>query len=1208
MVKFQSYAVKTSDLNQASWQSRKRFGRVGVSAIALAASLTVQPLTAITPIAHAVEDTLPFDGKTADKLEFSVSEGTWMSLDLTPDGKTIVFELLGDLYTMPAAGGKATRILDGLGYAAQPRVSPDGKWIAFISDRDGSNNLWVAPFDGGTLGKPRKLSDEAYTKVISPTWMPDSQYVVMSKITRDQGLTMHHIAGGDGLSLALNNGGGAVEGMGATVSPDGRYIYYARNARGFARFPALQIYRFDLESGEEIQITQGEGGGLRPLLSPDGTLLVYATRRDGETGLRLRNLKTGADTPLVWPVQRDSQENFGADRDVLPGYAFTRDGSALLYHTGGKIQEIALGTGEQREIPFTADVSLDIGPELSFSYRVDDSDMVEAQIIHNPTTSPDGSKLAMSALTKIYVMDKKDGTPTRLTKGDAWEFQPVWSPDGKWIAYVTWSMNEGGHIWKMRANGRGKPQKLTVDPAFYTDLAFSKDGKRIVAMRGNEWQRHQTFSEFGGLATRLDLVWLDAKGSDTNVIVAANGARRPHMGPEDDRIYLYDGGALFSLRYDGSDKRDHLIVEGPRGNRNSTEAPTAEDVRMSPDGKHALAFINKQIYVMPLTKIGGDVPVMAHYGGGLPNKRLTDVGADFFGWSDAGNTIYWAIGSTYLERGMDSIDFAPEDGAEDENNADDKKESTSDSKDSDNDSENTNNLTKIVNETGQEQFDSESDSKESEEQFCSITRIEGGTVTLSEEFDCAENPELMELAKQQADMLKAAQPENPALDADESVTATKISVMVPRSKPVGSIVLRGANVIPMKAGTTASMDRVVENQDILITDNRIVAVGDNGTLDVPAGAEVVDVSGKYIMPGFIDTHAHWEFRTQDVLEPQNWSLAANLAYGVTAGLDVQTSHKDYFAYRDMVDTGQSVGQRAFMTGPGIFGNNDFQSYDAVYHYLSRYSHHYGTYNIKSYIAGNRKQRQWVVKAAKAQNLMPTTEGAGDMKLDITHAIDGMHGNEHTLTIAPMYDDVLTLYAETKTAYTPTLLVQYNGISAEEYFFANEDAYGDEKLRRFYPRNRLAELTQRRGIWARDEEYSFDHIASAAADLQRKGGLVGVGGHGELQGLGYHWEMWAMGLGGMTNVEVLRAATIDGAKIIGIDLDLGSIEAGKLADLVVLDKNPLENIRHTNTIKYVMKNGEFYEGDTLNQIWPTKRDLKPFWWWDGDLRAKNSLKE
>jgi hypothetical protein len=903
-------------------------------------------------------------------------------------------------------------------------------------------------------------------------------------------------------------------------------------------------------------------------LSPDGTKLVYATRRDAETGLRIRNLETGADTPLIWPLQRDSQENFGADRDVLPGYAFTRDGSALIYHTGGKIQRIAVNNGTMSEIPFTADVSLDIGPDLSFSYPVDDSDMVEAQIIHSPAASPDGETLAVSVLTKIYVMDK-GGEPKRLTKGNAWEFQPVWSPDGKWIAYVTWSMDGGGHIWKMRANGRGKPQKLTVDPAFYTDLMFSKDGSRIVAMRGNEWQRHQTFSEFGGLATRLDLVWLDAKGSDTNVIAAANGARRPHMGPEDDRIYLYDGETLFSLRYDGTDRRDHLIVEGPRGNRNSRQAPTAEDVRIAPDGRHALAFINKQIYVMPLTKIGGDIPVMAHNGGGLPYKRLTDVGADFFGWSDAGNTIYWAIGSTYMERPMSSIDFVPEEDSDDASDTDSEIESS----DSENDSENSNNLTKIVANDDEMEIESESESEESNV----------------------------------ANDVPESAPE-PALDADENVTAIKVTINVPRSKPPGSILLSGANVIPMLAGTTESMKTVLSDQDILITDNRIMAVGDKGSLDVPSGAEVVDVSGKYIMPGFIDTHAHWEFRTQDVLEPQNWSLAANLAYGVTAGLDVQTSHKDYFAYRDMVDTGQSVGQRAFMTGPGIFGNNDFQSYDEVYHYLSRYSHHYGTHNIKSYIAGNREQRQWVVKASKGLGLMPTTEGAGDMKLDLTHAVDGMHGNEHTLTVAPMYDDVLTLYAETKTAYTPTLLVQYNGISAEEFFFTKEEVYLDKKLRRFYPRNRLAELTQRRGIWARDEEYSFDHIASAAADLQRAGGLVGVGGHGELQGLGYHWEMWAMGLGGMTNVEVLRAATIDGAKIIGIDLDLGSIKAGKLADLVVLDKNPLDDLRNTNTIKYVMKNGEFYEGDTLNQIWPTRKDLAPFWWWDGDLRAKNSLSE
>jgi hypothetical protein len=316
---------------------------------------------------------------------------------------------------------------------------------------------------------------------------------------------------------------------------------------------------------------------------------------------------------------------------------------------------------------------------------------------------------------------------------------------------------------------------------------------------------------------------------------------------------------------------------------------------------------------------------------------------------------------------------------------------------------------------------------------------------------------------------------------------------------------------------------------------------------------------------------------------------------VTAGLDVQTSTNDYFAYQDLVETGQSVGQRAFMTGPGVFSSNDFQSYDAVLAFLKRYKQHYRTPNIKSYMVGNRKQRQWVVQASKALQLMPTTEGGRDMKLDMTHAIDGMHGNEHTLPI-PLYKDVVELFARTKTAYTPTLLVSYGGIIAEEYFYATTEVHDDAKLNRFYPHNVLDDMTRRRRVWARKDEFFFPQAAASAAKIQRAGGLVGVGGHGQLQGLGYHWEMWALAMGGMTPREVLQAATIDGARIIGFDQDLGTLAAGKLADLVVLDRNPLDDIRHTNSVRYVMKNGELFEGDTLTQIWPTRKELPKFWWW------------
>lgn len=1076
---------------------------------------------------------LPLVG-TTDKLSFDTDEGTWMSLDVTPDGDYIIFELLGDIYEMPIEGGAATRLTEGMGFDSMPRVSPDGNWIAFISDRDGDDNLWVVRRDGSN---PRKLSNENHMRLVSPAWSPDSQYVLMVKSGQKTTSTLYHVDGGSGLTLMAEDGKTGLAGVGGVFSPDGNHVYFTRRAEGFGQFPAGQVARFDTRSGEIVSISQGEGGGVKPLVSPDGKTLVYLSRYETQTGIRVRNLVSGSDSMLLWPIQRDAQEASRLpSRDYYPGYAFTPDSRSLVLHTGGKIERISLADGARTVIPFTATVDLDIGPDLTSPYRVDEGPL-QARIVHNPVHSPDSSKIAASILTKIYIMDNEDGAaPKRLTSSDAWEFKPAWSPDGSWIAYVTWSMDNGGHIWKMRANGRGRPQQLTEHAAFYTDIAFTPDGERIVAMRGNEYQRHQTFSEFTGLGVPLDLVWLPSNGGDTTVITAAAGARTPHFGPDTNRIYLYSGDALVSLRFDGTDKREHLIVELPRGNRffGDDETPKAESLRVSPDGNWALAFGQKQLWVMPVPKIGGKTPVVSIRGASLPATQLTTTGADYFGWTDGGDSVTWAIGDTIYTRPFTSINLRKDD-------EDTKPDKT---------------------DTG---------SKDTAE----------ATETAKDETEKA--PEFLE------------DPE--FFEDNEAVSKLRMALSVPRNTPQGSILLRGANVVAMQGTTTQTMQTIHENHDILVTNNRIAAMGPSGTLEVPSGTTTQDLSGKYVIPGFIDTHAHWEFRTGDVLEPQNWSLVANLAYGVTAGLDVQTNYADYFAYQDMVDTGQSLGQRAFTTGPGIFGNNDFQSYDAVLGYLKRYSDHYRTKNIKSYLVGNRKQRQWVVKASKELGLMPTTEGGGDLRLDITHAIDGMHGNEHNLTIAPLYKDVIELYARTQTAYTPTLLVQYNGVSLVHYFFTRTEVHDDPKLNRFYPHNRLDEMTRRRDNWVRDDEFSVDEIASAAASLQRAGGLVGVGGHGELQGLGYHWEMWALGMGGMEPVEILRAATIDGAKIIGIAEDLGSLEVGKLADMVILDANPLADIKNTNTIDLVMKNGELFDGDTLTQVWPVRKELTPFWWWD-----------
>jgi len=1068
-------------------------------------------------------DSLPL--KMDRTVSFETSEGTWLSLDVSPDGKTIVFELLGDLYTMPIGGGAATRITSGPGFDSQPRWSPDGKRIVFLSDRSGAENVWLCDPDGS---RSKALTKGTNNLFASPDWTPDGNYIVVSRTSGVLGsvyeLWLIHKDGGSGAAMLRVQAGPnqppPMNTLGATFGKDPRYIWVSRHRGGFGynlQYPLWQLAIYDRQTGRLFTQTDMYGSAMRPVLSSDGKWLVYATRYDAETGLRLRDLASGDEKWLVYPVTRDDQES-RFTRDLYPGYSFTPDNQALIISYGGKIHRVAVPSGQVADIPFTAKVDQQLGPMVHLPIRVDTGNVLVRQI-RNASPSPDGRRLAFSALDRLYVMDLPNGTPRRLTNEDVKEQVPAWSPDGQSLAYVTWT-DQGGTLNKIKATPGSRPVRLTTDSAFYDTPVWSPDGARIVVVKGPRAPRTEEH-----FAPGYEVDWVPAAGGALTKISPINAFGRPHFSRDPNRIYIYEGPeGLVSMRYDGTDRRAHIRATGYTYPGPGAEPNIADEILISPDSDRVLVTIDNYVYIVTMPVIGGQTPAVSisdPSSAAFPVKRLTMTGGEFTGWTSDGRQAYWSAGRSFLK-------WDP---------------AVADSMD------------KIKQRTDSIRADS----------------LKGDAFK-------ALADSVQKRVRARSDSLS----KQPAYEPQR----VDVTINVPRDTPRGTVVLRGARIITMKG------DEVIQNGDVVVKDNRIVSVGASGS--APAGARVIDVSGKTIIPGFVDVHAH-PWPTWGIHETQVWKYLANLAWGVTTTRDPQTATTDVLTYSDLVETGEILGPRIFHTGPGVFWSEDFKSLEDTRLALKRYSDFYRINTIKMYMTGNRKQRQWVIQAAKELGLMPTIEGGLDFKMNLTAVIDGYPGSEHSYPIMPLYKDAVQLIAQSGITYTPTLLVSYGGPWSENFFYERYDIHDNAKVRRFVPHDEIDQRAERRP-WFRESEYVFPRIAASANSILKAGGHIGLGGHGQMDGLGDHWELWAMAAGGMSNHDVLRVATIHGANAIGMEQDLGSLEPGKLADLIVLDGNPLEDIHSTNTVRYVMKNGRLYEGETLNEVWPRQRALPRMWWW------------
>jgi dipeptidyl aminopeptidase/acylaminoacyl peptidase len=1030
--------------------------------------------------ARAAQEGLPIKPARIVKLE--VDQGTWMSIDLAPDGASLVFDLLGDLYRLPAGGGQAQALSHGLAFDAQPVVSPDGQWIAFVSDRSGSDNLWVMRVDGTSSRRLTFLDDE--TVFVSPAWRADGKAIFVSRYYSS--LTHYELIEQplDGSPVTLipvrperaTPRGQWQSSLGASPSRDGRFLYFARlvGETSLEEPKSWSIVRRDLKEGSETIVVGGLSGRgapkesfFRPRIAPDGVHLAYAVRRGGRTELRLRDFSDGSDRRLGFLDPDQLQAT--SWQDIVPGYAWSGDGSSLVLSRVGRIVRLDVTSGSATPLPFRAEVAAEVGASTRVRVR-EESGPVRPRLIMAPIAAPDDKHFAFSALGAIWVQDMAGRRPARRLSPPAQAaFQPSWSPDGQTILYTSWDESAGGRLWMVRANGSAPPAMLSPTPAFYTYPVFTPDGRSVLAFRSPAAARQQSGFEIGKLR-QAELILIPLGGGEFRKLAEGRIGGRPHFTHAAGSVHILTADGLAAVDLVTGVRRKIAQVKGP-GYYFLDGQAAVDDMRISPDGRALLVQIAQQLHLVALPRDEGGEVDLEKPG---EHRRITQVGADYFEWRPDGS-IEYSVGSRFV-------------------------------------------------------------------------RMRAG------------------------------------LTGPIASRETRIQVAVPRASAAGELLLRGARLLTMAGG-----DRVLEDSDLLLSNGRIRALGPRGSLAVPPGTRVLDMAGKTILPGFVDEHDHIGSIRRDVLSLGDWSLRARLAWGVTTSFDPSTLSIDMMAYQDLLDAGLMVGPRLRMTGPALFSYNRFKSLDEVRAVLRRYRDDYRLGNIKEYRTGNRRVRQWVAIAARELGLQPTTEGALAMKLDLTQILDGYAGNEHVLPAAPLGPDLIGLMAAMRTSYSTTLMTTNSGAPGAEYFVARYDPALDPKVRRFWPVSAVEQkLTGDPFTSLADQRFPI--AAAGAASLARAGGLVGMGAHGEIPGPGFHWELEAHVMGGMTPLEALHAATAGSAETIGRLDDLGTIEPGKAADLVILDADPREDIRNTRKIAAVMQSGRLYEAATLDQIWPRPEKL------------------
>lgn len=1032
-----------------------------------------------------------------NSLSIDTDETTWSSLDITPDGKNFLFDMLGDIYVVDIAGGTAKSLTQDFAWNIQPAVSPDGSKVAFISDRGGISNLWVMDIDGSNM---KQLSDEKKNLIHSPKWSPDGEYIaVMKGIMSSRSIPageiwMYHRSGGSGYIIKKRKGGKKEQKNIAdpAFSPDGKYLYYTEDITpGFIfdynRDPLKSIFaitRYEFEDGKEERFISGVGGSIVATPSPNGKQIAFIRRIRNKTALFIKDLDTGLEKPIFTELERDMQEGFGSE-GYYAYFDWTPDSENIVFWTGGKFHKLSLKDNSVKNIPVRVKATMKYADAVRFPVEVA-PDNFNVKLVRWAQKSPDKKSILFQALGKLYVKDIASGKTTRLTKqNDHDEYYPRYSNDGKSIVYTTWNDQTLGTIKLISAKGGDEGKTISNMSGRYTEPDFSTDGKMVV------------YSKFNGgflldpkysIEPGIYVTDLEAK---THKRVSTSGSD-PHFAGDNTRVYFttgvpgkdYPEQQLVSVDLNGKERREHLYG-----------ADQVQEFRLSPDKKWVAFTSQYNAYVMPFTETGQKIDVSPK-AKSVQVKQLSSRAGESLVWQADSKTVGWSHGPVYYERDLkDAFDFI------------------------------------------------------------------------------------------------LGSPEKLPKPVAEGIN---LSFSQPADKPSGYKALVGGKVVTMR--DAKNIQEIIENGVVLIKDNRIVQVGKVGEVDTPKGTLLIDAKGKTIIPGLIDAHAHGAQGRNQIIPNQNWTQYSNLAFGVTTIHDPSNDTNEIFSASEMQRAGLIVTPRIYSTGRILYGAESvgakavIDSYEDAFFHLQRMKDS-GAISVKSYNQPGRSQRQQIIAAANKLGMMVVPEGGGKFHQNLTMMVDGHTGLEHSLPIARGYNDLTTLWSATKFGYTPTFIVSYGGLMGEEYWYDRTEVWKNQRLLRYTPATTLDARSIRRPT-APDNQYNHFEVAKYAKTLSDKGVSVHIGAHGQREGLASHWELWSMQQGGFTPWEALRNGTISGATHLGMDKDIGSIEVGKLADLVIIDGDVLKDLRRSEYVTHTIINGRVYDAATMNELGSNKK-RQPF---------------